>query len=219
MRVLSWNLFHGRARPEAGRELLAEFTAALSGWEWDIALLQEVPPWWPAPLAAALGAQERHVLTSRNSLAALRRWVAVRHPDLIKSNGGGANAILVRHGAVAEHRRRRLGLLPERRWMHAVRLDTGVWLANVHLQPATSQAQAANTVLQLWGDGAPRILGGDFNLRSVELQGLRWCAGHEVDHVLAAGLEPGTAAVLDHGRLSDHAPVVVELRRARPPGA
>ena len=25
-----------------------EFTAALDGWDWDVALLQEVPPWWPA---------------------------------------------------------------------------------------------------------------------------------------------------------------------------
>ena len=51
LRVLTWNLMHGRARPSAGRDLRPEFTAALAGWEWDVALLQEVPPWWPEPLA------------------------------------------------------------------------------------------------------------------------------------------------------------------------
>src|SRR3954447_2326052 len=68
LRVLTWNLFHGRADPAAGRELLAEFAAALAGWDWDVALLQEVPPWWPPELARAAGAQERTALTSRNGL-------------------------------------------------------------------------------------------------------------------------------------------------------
>src|SRR5947208_2826130 len=49
--LLTWNLFHGRAVPPAGRELLREFTAALDSCEWDAALLQEVPPWWPEALA------------------------------------------------------------------------------------------------------------------------------------------------------------------------
>ena len=47
MRVLTWNLFHGRAVPDAPRELLDEFAAQLAAWAWDVALLQEVPPWWP----------------------------------------------------------------------------------------------------------------------------------------------------------------------------
>src|SRR5881397_2221825 len=96
MRVLSWNLFHGRAVPSAGRALLGEFSAALEGWAWDVALLQEVPPWWPEPLAAACGAEWRRVLTSRNCLLPLRRAIAERAPDLLKASGGGSNAILVR---------------------------------------------------------------------------------------------------------------------------
>ena len=55
-RVLTWNLKHGRAVPSAGHDLFDEFAAAIAGWEWDVALLQEVPPWWPAPLAARCGA-------------------------------------------------------------------------------------------------------------------------------------------------------------------
>src|SRR3954447_12080546 len=114
MRVLTWNLFHGRAVPEIRRSLLPEFTTMLAGWEWDVALLQEVPPWWPPALAAACGAQERSVLTSRNLALPARRAVASRRPDLLKANGGGANTILVR-GRVLEHRATLLTRWPERR--------------------------------------------------------------------------------------------------------
>ena len=50
MLVLSWNLFHGRSVPDAPRSLLADFAEQLAAWEWDVALLQEVPPWWPPAL-------------------------------------------------------------------------------------------------------------------------------------------------------------------------
>jgi hypothetical protein len=61
------------------------------------------------------------VLTSRNALLPLRRAVAIRRPDLIKSNGGGCNAILVRGMHVLEQRALRLTVPPERRWVHGVR--------------------------------------------------------------------------------------------------
>src|SRR6476659_2255077 len=102
MRVLTWNLFHGRSQPAAGRELLPAFGDALAGWGWDVAMLQEVPPWWPRLLADRLGAQAATALTSRNFGLRLRRMVAVRRPDLIKSNGGGCNAILSRGHAIVE---------------------------------------------------------------------------------------------------------------------
>ncbi|HVW17558.1 MAG TPA: endonuclease/exonuclease/phosphatase family protein, partial [Solirubrobacteraceae bacterium] len=73
MRVLTWNLFNGRAVPTAGRPLLEEFAAAIAGWEWDVALLQEVPPWWPPSLALAAAAEQRTALTSRNAVLPLRR--------------------------------------------------------------------------------------------------------------------------------------------------
>src|SRR2546429_3957047 len=101
MRVLTWNLKHGRSVPSSGRDLFEEFAAALAGWDWDVALLQEVPPWWPAPLGGQLHADWRLVLTSRTFGLALRRAVATRWPDLIKSNGGGCNAVLVRRAGGA----------------------------------------------------------------------------------------------------------------------
>ena len=43
MRVLTWNLFHGRSVPPSGRGLLNAFAARLDGWAWDVALLFEQP--------------------------------------------------------------------------------------------------------------------------------------------------------------------------------
>jgi len=88
LRVLTWNLLHGRSVPPAGRDLFGEFADALAGWDWDVALLQETPPWWPPMLVARLGGDQRLALTSRNALLPVRRAIAIRHPDLIKSNGG-----------------------------------------------------------------------------------------------------------------------------------
>jgi endonuclease/exonuclease/phosphatase family metal-dependent hydrolase len=219
LRVLTWNLWHGRSDPPAGRELLPDFAAALAAWEWDVALLQEVPPWWPEPLAARLGqtVEQRRVLTSRNSLLPLRRAIAVRWPDVIKSNGGGANAILVRGTAVAEHRTQRLCRWPERRQLHAVQLATGVWVGNLHAtvgdDPAARRdAERARVTMVQWTAGAPFVLGGDFNVRGLSLAGLTFAGGYDVDLVFTSGLARIDAVdVLDRGPLSDHAPVAVTL--------
>lgn len=214
---------HGRSVPPAGHDLLAEFAGALRGWEWEAALLQEVPPWWAALLGSRLNADHRLVLTSRNAFLPLRRAIAVRRPDLIKSNGGGADAILVRGDAIVEHRARRLCVWPERRWVHAVWLhDAGVWVGNLHATVHNHAAAvrdgclAARTVRR-WAGESPVVLGGDFNVRQLSLDGFRFAGGHDVDHVFVRGLEPvGNAEVLDHGRLSDHAPVRLTLAPAPP---
>jgi endonuclease/exonuclease/phosphatase family metal-dependent hydrolase len=218
VRILTWNLFHGRALPNAGRDLQPQFTAALRGWEWDVALLQEVPPWWPVPLGRACGASARSARTSRNVLLPLRRLIARRAPDLIKSNGGGCNAILVRGAAVAEHRVVVLRRRPERRVAHAVRLADGRWIANLHAQvhsEAHAQADlaAAAAALDGWaGLQAPAVLGGDTNTRRPRAGGLQSLGGHDVDFVLARGWRRvGAVEVLDHGYLSDHAPVTMVL--------
>jgi endonuclease/exonuclease/phosphatase family metal-dependent hydrolase len=216
VRVLTWNLFHGRAVPPAGHDLLGEFAAALAGWAWDVALLQEVPPWWPSALARACDAEARSALTSRNALPALRRAVAVRAPDLIKSNGGGANAILVRRPIAAE-RRLLLRRWPERRVCHAVQLADGTWWANLHAQvhsPARAGAdidRAAAATLA-WSAGAPAVLGGDCNVREPVAAGLDPLGGDGVDHVLGRGWAvAGPVQLPDRGGLSDHAAVIVTL--------
>ena len=223
MLVLSWNLYHGRAVPPAGRDLRREFARRLASWEWDVALLQECPPWWPALLAVDCDAHQHHALTSRNALLPLRRWIAERWPDLIKSNGGGANAILIRgENAGEDHRFAVLRTRPERRVVHGVRLgDT--WVCNLHAQVwSEEQAQQdsadAATHAFTWAGGAPVILGGDFNTTHPHPAGLTDLGGHRVDRVLARGWTAASPArTMDHGHLSDHAPIAIDLRREGSP--
>ncbi|HEY1711842.1 MAG TPA: endonuclease/exonuclease/phosphatase family protein [Solirubrobacteraceae bacterium] len=219
LRVLTWNLFHGRSVPSARRDLLDDFGAALHGWEWDVALLQEVPPWWTAPLAGRLRAEHRQVLTSRNSLPRARGALARRWPDAMKSQGGGANAILARRDRIVAHEVQLLTRTPERRVAHGVSLGCGVWVVNLHAtahdEPAAQRdGTIAATAALRWARGDAVVLGGDFNLRAAAWPGFAGVGGHDVDHVLIAGaLEPrGGAVVLDRGTLSDHAPVAVDLR-------
>lgn len=215
--MLTWNLFHGRSVPGSGRDLEADFAAALAGWEWDVALLQEVPPWWPPALARACGAHQRTALTSRNTLLPVRRWLARRWPDVIKANGGGANAILVRGEAPAHHRVARLRRWPERRVVHGVRLAGGAWAANLHAQVRPHSAARADIAraaeaVHGWRAGAPALLGGDFNVPDPAPAGFARLGGRGVDHVCGVGFAPrGDARRLDRDGLSDHEPVVVRL--------
>jgi endonuclease/exonuclease/phosphatase family metal-dependent hydrolase len=189
----------------------------LAGWEWDVALLQEVPSWWPPALARAAGAEERTVLTARNQFRPVRRAIATRWPDVIKSNGGGANAILARGRGIAEHRTLRLRWWPERRQLQAVRLTDGAWVGNLHAsvrnEPAAQrEARLAEATMLTWAGGSPMVLGGDFNVRQFAFDRLLHVGGHDVDHVFVAGLEPATGEeVLERGALSDHAPVRITV--------
>jgi endonuclease/exonuclease/phosphatase family metal-dependent hydrolase len=232
MRVLTWNLFHGRSLPSSRGALFTPFAAKLAEWEWDVALLQEVPPWWPAPLANAAGAQQRSALTSRNSLLSLRRAIAERRPELIKSNGGGCNAILVRAAsaehAIVEHRVVRLRRWPERRVAQLLRLADGTCVVNLHA--STRSARAEQELASLWGealawaDASRLVLGGDLNVRdpAVPGRGVVHVAAHGVDHVFARGLAGAHEQTLARGvmcaderrELSDHAPLQIALRKS-----
>jgi endonuclease/exonuclease/phosphatase family metal-dependent hydrolase len=220
MRVLTWNLFHGRSLPPSGRNLIADFAQRLAAWEWDVALLQEVPPWWPPELARAAGATERTALTSRNALLPVRRRLAERWPDVIKSGGGGSNAILVRGLRIEQHRILPVAVRPERRVMHGVQLEGGTWVANLHLtahhpEQADAERVVAREAALRWAEpsNAPLVLGGDFNRRNATAPGFVHAAHRDVDHVFARGLEPaGAFELLERATLSDHVPVRVELR-------
>jgi endonuclease/exonuclease/phosphatase family metal-dependent hydrolase len=171
MRVLSWNLYHGRDFPpdpalftlrsrllrttergathaQVNRPLLDEFAALLEGLAWDVALLQEAPPRWFAELARRTRSSGVRVLTSRNWWPAAQRRLADWNPDLIASSEGGSNQILVRHpGRVVEHRRLALALGPERRRLHWARLELPrvgrVCVANLHASAGMPRLAAA----------------------------------------------------------------------------
>jgi endonuclease/exonuclease/phosphatase family metal-dependent hydrolase len=231
--AIAWNLFHGRDFPpdpdlftwrsrlfrvvernathvQVNRDLTAEFAATLAEAEWDVALLQECPPRFAAPLARACAADGHRVLTSRNSLGTLRGLLAHLNPDLIASAEGGSNLTLVRAGGslgeIAERRELAIHVGgPERRAMAFARTASGLCIANLH---ATNDrpALAAEDVLEgaraasEWAEGAPLLFGGDFNLRPEEspaafeeLQrrfGLSGTTGpRAIDHLLSRDLE------------------------------
>ncbi|HEY4278040.1 MAG TPA: endonuclease/exonuclease/phosphatase family protein, partial [Conexibacter sp.] len=134
---------------------------------------------------------------------------------------GGANAILVRDEEIVAHARRRLCVWPERRVVHAVRDGRGRWFANLHAtvfdEPqARGEIATARVTALRWADGAPLVLGGDFNVRDPALPGFAPAGGHRVDYVFACcGFAPaGPRTLLERGGLSDHAPVRVVLSDA-----
>jgi len=219
--AIAWNLFHGRDFPpdpalyswrsrlgrrsergathiQVNHDLEEEFASILAFAEWDVALLQEAPPRFKAPLAAACEAQAHRVLTSRNQLGWLRGAAARLNPDLIASAEGGSNLTLVRprgdrrpgapHTSQGERpegrsegpggivERRELTIhrgSPERRAMALTRTAGGLCIANLH---ATNDAPelAAEDVLAAargaseWAGERPLLFGGDLNLRPGE---------------------------------------------------
>ncbi len=134
-----------------------------------MALLQEVPPWWPPMLAEAAGAQERTQLTSRNWLLPLRRAISDRNPDILKSNGGGSNAILVRGQRSSSTARCGCGAGRRRAGCTACGWPTG-WVVNVHSHNHPEELALADTRMAIaaareWAGDAPLVFGGDVNLK------------------------------------------------------
>lgn len=211
VRVLAWNLFHGRDLPgeiDYRRPLKDEFAGLIARFEWDVALLQEAPPRWLRDLAAAAGARGSCVKTSRNQLAAVRGWIADRAPDLIKSGEGGSNQILYRPPwELVEARQLTLARLPERRRLQWVRLrhpdGTALCAANLHASAhaparAAQELERAAAAAIAWSGSSPLIVGGDFNVRPREQPwiyeqltdaGFSAATGDGlIDHLLARGL-------------------------------
>jgi endonuclease/exonuclease/phosphatase family metal-dependent hydrolase len=281
VRVMSWNLFHGRdsaptpelhtwrsrllRRTERGathaqvnRDLFDAYCGVLTDAEWDIALLQECPPRWAEGLATAAGAEPHLVPTARNlggPLAALQSLAARLNPDLIASWEGGCNLTLVRarHNlgrTLSERHQITLTRKPETRRMALSRLRRGLCVANLH---ASGARRAAETELELaareavdWAAGAPLLLGGDFNLRSVSSATLFATLSRDygftsptpagsLDHILGRGLTPlgGPTPWPAEGRevpdptaadqatalpirLSDHAPIEATFELVEP---
>jgi len=233
VRALTWNLYHGRDKPpdpalytwrsrwlritetnethaQVNRPLRDEFAARLAAEPWDVALLQEAPPRWLRPLCRATRAHGASALTSRNLGAALRALAATLNPDLIASNEGGSNQLLVRPPwRIEDVRRLTLTFLPERRRMLWARVagpgDRSLAVANLHatandVAGAARDVELAAECALAWADGAPLILGGDLNLRpgsepeAYELLrerfGLAPPTGPRVlDHLLVRGLD------------------------------
>jgi len=222
---------------QVNRPLLDEFADVLAREEWDLALLQEAPPRWFEPLCSRLSASGAIALTSRNLGSPLRRFAAERNPDLIASNEGGSNQILVRAPwRIAAVRRLTLARFPERRRALLARVERegapSLAVANLHASANRPRA-AARELLRAaeWAGPGPLVLGGDFNLRPAEDPSTFAELAHRfglsrptgpaaIDHLLGRELElveppralpPEARELRDESgltmRLSDHAPV------------
>ena len=171
MRVISWNLFHGRDHPpdpalsswrsrllritersdrdaQVNRDLYRQFAALIDAAPWDVALLQECPPRWAERLGTDCAAHTHRVLTARNPplIAPLQALAAGFNPDLIASWEGGSNLTLVRArdartSAIVEREELTLTRRPETRRMVLSRLSTGVCIANLHASEARQSAE------------------------------------------------------------------------------
>jgi endonuclease/exonuclease/phosphatase family metal-dependent hydrolase len=174
MRVLSWNLYHGRDFPpdealftlrsrlfriterdathvQVNRPLRDEFSGWIAGRDWDVAMLQEAPPLWFRAIGDRSGANGVRVLTSRNVVPPLQRLAANLNPDLIASWEGGSNQLFVlAPGEILEHRRLTLTKRPERRRMvwARVRLAGGeiVCVANLHASAGLPEQATAEVL-------------------------------------------------------------------------
>lgn len=196
--ALAWNLFHGRDFPpdprlftwrsrlfglternathvQVNRPLLGSFARALDAMEWHVALLQEAPPRWLRPLGEGCRSSGVLGLTSRNELPALRAGAAQLNPDLIASNEGGSNMVLVRApGRVEQVKRVELAVRPERRALLLARVvlpdGSPLAVACMHLSVnSTGQGPGevvrAATLATRFAGTTPLLFGGDLNLR------------------------------------------------------
>jgi endonuclease/exonuclease/phosphatase family metal-dependent hydrolase len=174
MRVLSWNLYHGRDFPpdpalftlrsrllrriernathvQVNHPLLGEFITVLDALDWEVAILQEAPPRWFGELLRRTGSVGVRALTSRNLCPPVQGLLANWNPDLIGSWEGGSNQILLRpRGRIVEHRTLTISRRPERRRMHWARLEPpgggALCVANLHAS-AGRPLQAAGEVV------------------------------------------------------------------------
>jgi endonuclease/exonuclease/phosphatase family metal-dependent hydrolase len=228
--VRSWNLFHGNAKPPDRHSHLQAMIALATADHPDVLCLQEVPLWALPRLARWSGMRARWVVTRRPWLPAWLGGAITRlNNGLLRSAiAGQANAILLGGGLepqdhhslrIDEDRR-------ERRWCHAVRLESLV-VGNLHASNdfrhpelvAAEILRAERFVSELAGS-LPCVLAGDFNLRAEHLRELPgWSAlGPGIDHVLVRGLPATPLTVWPEERrrrngrvLSDHAPVETRI--------
>lgn len=260
LHAITWNVFHGRDWPpepelqvrrgrlarkpvrgeqytQVNHNLFDEFSALLSPVDWDVALLQEVPPRWASGLQRTCQADSHRVLTSRNWLLPVTRRLGRWRPDLLGSSAGGSNVTLVRPGAseIAERASATITRRPERRIMSLTRLESGISIANLHVSTGWKAAErdllSGAERASDFARAGPLLFGGDFNVRPRDTEVYEQLAERfglapptapeRLSHLLVRGLEvvkrpaawpPEARDIKDEQtglkiRLSDHNPV------------
>lgn len=212
MLVRSWNLFHGNSQPAQRRAFLREMVQLITADEPDVVCLQEIPLWAMGFLARWSGMQRVSAVARRPRLP-FGRWPTALHHGLFRSafTGEGDAILAARRYRLGDERH---GVLSDgglRRIVHGVRLDGGIYVANVHSSGDRAQLQR---VLE-FVDGEPRVIvAGDLNLPGEGLPGFSTPLPESIDQILVRGLPAGSARVWPEDKrrvqrhlLSDHAPV------------
>lgn len=233
--IRTWNLYHGRTHPKSGRTYLERMVRLVSLDAPDVVALQEVPLWALGRLERWSGMRAIWSVTVPGFLGPVARFITDLDPVRVRFTAAGqANALLLSPRFDVEDDRT-LVLNPEvkrmewlrggrqRRVCQAVDLGTDrrrLTVANLH---ATNNSDLARVEVGLAADfvrGAETcILCGDFNVPafavpefSPPIEG--------IDQILVRGLEleraphawPTARRRVDHGLLSDHAPVEAEVK-------
>ena len=229
--VRTWNVFHGNADPPERRAYLEEMVRLATADRPGVACLQELPVWALSHLAEWSGMTAVGAVASRPLLGSARlgRVLTELHHGLLRSAfTGQALATLVSpRMRVLEERSvvvsdRGEG---ERRICQTLRVAGLGVVANVHVTSDHAGDQLRRAVDLVLEQEPPTILCGDFNLvpgGGGIYERLRAAGFSEpapgIDQVLVRGAPstvpfvwPGDRRVVNGRRLSDHAPVELQV--------
>ena len=256
MLIRSWNLFHGNTSPPGRTVHLEEMLRLATADRPEVLVLQEIPAWalgllgaWSGMTAVANVAQ-RPRFGPVPITPGLGRALTDLSPGLLRSAfSGQGNAILLGDGLrvaarevltlnPAPFRRaqaRALGLdlvarlawEKERRICQAVRLETGLVIANLHATsspgdpriPAVELHASVEFAERLAGEGEAVVIAGDFNALAAHWELENYSEpGPGIDHIAVRGATPTALRVWPDERrrlegmlLSDHAPIELDL--------
>ena len=216
MLVRTWNVFHGNTHPPQRRAFLREMVQLITVGEPDIVCLQEVPL-WALRLVDHWSGMQHVSAVARRPRVPFGRWPTELHHGVFRSalTGEGDVILAARRYRLSDERSAVVSPSGLRRIVHGVRIDGGIYVANVHI---TGDHEQLRRVDEFVIDEPRVIVAGDLNLRGEGLPGFSTPLPDSIDQILVRGL-PAASAVrwpedrrrVERRLLSDHAPVELSV--------
>lgn len=216
MLVRTWNLFHGNTSPPQRRAFLREMVQLVTKGSPDVVCLQELPLWAMGMLEHWSGMQRVSAVARRPRIP-FGRWPTELNHGLFRSafTGEGDAILAAKRYRLSDRRQAVVSTSGLRRIVHGVRLDGGIYVANVHISGDHTQLTRVNEFV---ADEPRVIVAGDFNLRGEGLPGFSTPLPDRIDQILVRGLPAGTPSAWPEDRrrvggrlLSDHAPIELHV--------
>ena len=191
MLVRTWNLFHGNTHPPQRRAFLREMVQLITADAPDVVCLQEVPLWAMSFLEQWSGMRNVGAVARRPRIP-LGRWPTELHHGLLRSalTGEGSAILAARRYRLSDARTAVVSTTGLRRIVHGVRLDGGIYVANLHI---TADHEQLRRVEEFLVDEPRVILAGDLNLPGEGLPGFSTPLPGSIDQILVRGLPAGSA--------------------------